>query len=297
MKKCKNCGTESNSNFCPECGGEMVEIEEVPAANNICQNCGIEVESKFCPECGALVNPDAASKKTEDANGENLYVDATVADTEETANDVTSDVEQVQNINLSSVPVVETKKKMSKKKKILIGVIIVLVVLFALAMCGSSTPTSTTDGDTDTSYEETEDTGYEDEEYEDDEYDDEEDEMTDEEVLQSAKNYKTGQCKEISYENLARNPEKHEMKQIKISGRVVQLIEGDDNYYELRVAVNDDYDTIIYVTYDHRILESRILEDDYITLYGTFMGTITYESTMGGNITIPSMLAGKIVFD
>lgn len=138
-------------------------------------------------------------------------------------------------------------------------------------------------------------------EYGDDEYGDsdtlEDDGLTDEEILQDAKNYDTSQCKTIAYEKLARNPDKYQLETIKISGRVVQTMEDGTNYCQLRVAVNDNYDTVMYVEYDNRILESRILEDDYITLYGTSAGTITYESTLGGNITIPAMLADKIVFN
>lgn len=290
MNECKNCGTRTNGKFCPNCGDEMIPVDEVlevteePKANNICPNCGIEVNSKFCPECGASVNPDAAPFTGETGNEQ----DGLGNEEEENLGPT--------NVAFAPIPVVEveTKKKMSKKKKILIGVIVVLVLLFGLGMCGSETPTQTTGDGTETTYGDTD----TEDEYSDEEYDDEEeDQLSDEEVLENAKNYKTGQCKEIAYDKLARNPEQYEMEQIKLSGRVVQLIEGDSDFYELRVAVNDNYDTVIYVTYDHRILESRILEDDYITLYGTSMGTITYESTMGGHITIPSMLAGKIVFN
>ena len=42
------------------------------------------------------------------------------------------------------------------------------------------------------------------------------------------------------------------------------------------------------------IVSSRVLEDDYITIYGTSVGTITYQSTMGGNITIPAAIVDKI---
>ena len=283
MNECKNCGTKSNGKFCPNCGDEMIPIEEEPKANNICPNCGIEVNSKFCQECGASVNPDAAPFAGE------VYTEQDGLGKADEGNIGPG------NITFSPIPVVETKKKTSKKKKIIIGVIVVLVLLFGLVMCSSETPTSTTGDGTETNYSDTDyDDEYSDEEYEDDS---EEEVLTDEEVLQNAKNYKTGKCKEIAYDKLARNPDQYQAEQIKLSGRVLQVMEGDTDYYELRVAVNDDYDTVMYVTYDHRILESRILEDDYITLYGASMGTITYESTMGGNITIPAMVAGKIVFN
>ena len=42
------------------------------------------------------------------------------------------------------------------------------------------------------------------------------------------------------------------------------------------------------------IVSSRVLEDDHITIYGTSASTITYKSTMGGNITVPAVIIEKI---
>ena len=45
-------------------------------------------------------------------------------------------------------------------------------------------------------------------------------------------------------------------------------------------------DTVMaYYSYDEG--ESRILEDDIITMYGTFGGLYTYESVLGASITVP----------
>ncbi|GGA65188.1 hypothetical protein [Ornithinibacillus halotolerans] len=70
-------------------------------------------------------------------------------------------------------------------------------------------------------------------------------------------------------------------------------MEGD-GYTQIRFAVNDNYDTVIFAEFDASIVESRILEDDYITIMGVSAGLMTYESTMGGNITIPSVIIDKI---
>lgn len=51
---------------------------------------------------------------------------------------------------------------------------------------------------------------------------------------------------------------------------------------------------MIYGQYDSSIVASRVLEDDHITIYGTSVGTISYESTMGGTITIPGISIEKI---
>ena len=60
-------------------------------------------------------------------------------------------------------------------------------------------------------------------------------------------------------------------------------MEGD-GVTQIRLAVNDDYDTILFAEFDSSVVDSRILEDDTITIRGLSTGLITYDSTMGGSI-------------
>lgn len=104
--------------------------------------------------------------------------------------------------------------------------------------------------------------------------------------------YKTG----ITFEQIARTPDDYEGKKIEFTGKVLQVME-DDDYTEIRLAVDGDYDNVILVDIDSDIMNgSRILEDDLVTVSGISDGTTTYESTSGANITIPAMTA-KIVND
>lgn len=96
------------------------------------------------------------------------------------------------------------------------------------------------------------------------------------------------------------NPNKEQREEIKNKieklteeGRVIQVIEGDGEV-QIRLAVNGDYDNIMYCAYNSSIVTSRVLEDDYITVMGKSSDLITYTSTMGGEITIPSMVVEKI---
>lgn len=50
---------------------------------------------------------------------------------------------------------------------------------------------------------------------------------------------------------------------------------------------------MLYVTYINST-GTNILEDDKVILMGISEGEITYKSTMGGNITIPSVKAKSI---
>ena len=107
---------------------------------------------------------------------------------------------------------------------------------------------------------------------------------------EEAKGYETG----TTFDQLARTPDDYTYTKVKFSGKVVQVMEGDGTT-QIRLAVNDDYDTILYAEISSDLTDNnRLLEDDYVTLSGISMGLLTYESTMGGEITIPSIVVDKI---
>ena len=102
--------------------------------------------------------------------------------------------------------------------------------------------------------------------------------------------YNTG----ITYNQLARTPDDYEGEKVKFKGRVLQVMEGSYGITSLRVATKGRYDNVIYVTYLSSIVESRVLEDDTVTIYGTSKGLYSYESTGAGTITIPAVSADYI---
>lgn len=98
----------------------------------------------------------------------------------------------------------------------------------------------------------------------------------------------------VSYDDLARNPDSHKGSNLSYSGTIIQVIEND-NSVTIRFAVADDYDSIIMVEVPNKILDgSHLLEDDSATIYGKSLGTVQYESTMGGDITVPHIKAAKV---
>lgn len=110
-------------------------------------------------------------------------------------------------------------------------------------------------------------------------------------------------CTTIDYDSLARNPNQYKGNYYKFTGEVIQVME-DNNALTLRVNitpkkyeyVNETYyeDTIL-VAYEYSSsAESRILEDDIITIYGQSIGTYTYESVFGSSITVPAIVAEYI---
>ena len=103
--------------------------------------------------------------------------------------------------------------------------------------------------------------------------------------------YKTwykGQCTtKLAYKTLARKPDKYKGRKIKITGYVLQVQEGGWlSPTVLRVATKDRWDNIYYVTY-YGTMNSRILEDDKVTIWGEFQGLKTYTTIFGASVTIP----------
>lgn len=94
------------------------------------------------------------------------------------------------------------------------------------------------------------------------------------------------ECAKLSYDTIARNPEKYKGEKGYVYGRVIQVIE-DGNDYTLRVAMNGSYSAVILVSYTKPAEDDRILEDDYVRMYGEWYGTYTYEATSGASITVP----------
>ncbi len=105
-------------------------------------------------------------------------------------------------------------------------------------------------------------------------------------------------CASYSYEELARNPDNYVGQRIVLRGEVVQVME-DSGSVTLRVDVTQGTyiwtDTVLAL-YDHKDGESRILEDDIITMYGTFYGLYTYETVLGANVTVPMMFVEYVDF-
>lgn len=101
--------------------------------------------------------------------------------------------------------------------------------------------------------------------------------------------YETG----ITYDQLARTPDEFKGKKAKFTGKVLQVMEGQGET-QLRVAVSGNYDKVLYVAYKSDIINSRVLENDKVTIKGKSAGIYTYKSTMGGEISIPAMLVEKI---
>lgn len=115
------------------------------------------------------------------------------------------------------------------------------------------------------------------------------------------KNFKTS-CKEYTFEELARNPDKIKGSKVKLMGKVIQTMYGTLGV-NLRVNITKKgsystyYTDTIYVTYYPKEGEDKILEDDIITIWGTSYGDTSYTSTIGATITLPYISAKYITIN
>ena len=96
--------------------------------------------------------------------------------------------------------------------------------------------------------------------------------------------YETG----LTFKDISRNPDKYIGQKVKFSGNVLQIIEGV-TINAIRMSTKGDYDDVIYAVYTKSIIDYRLLEDDHITIYGTFEGMETYETIFGSSVTLPKI--------
>lgn len=97
-----------------------------------------------------------------------------------------------------------------------------------------------------------------------------------------------------SYSDILRYPSSYKGNKIHIYGKVLQKTSyGSKTYLRVGTSGYGYYDSVFWVEYSSNLGVS-IIEDDYITVYGSCTGTYTYKAVLGQSITIPSMTAEKI---
>lgn len=109
---------------------------------------------------------------------------------------------------------------------------------------------------------------------------------------EEAKGYETG----ITFENISRSPDKYKGKKVKFSGYVLQVIEGYSTN-SIRMSTNGRYDDVILVEYKPDIIDVRLLEDDELVVYGTFLSMKSYTTVVNSTVTVPAIKADIISLD
>lgn len=108
-------------------------------------------------------------------------------------------------------------------------------------------------------------------------------------------------CQSYSYDQIARDPDSYNLEHAVYTGKVVQVMNGDDGGMTYRINITPTswggYEDTIYVKlYDYAAdrMTSNVLEDDIVTVWGYNFSTITYKSVMGAKITIPAVVGEYI---
>lgn len=108
MKKCENCGTKAQSNFCPDCGGEMIETN---SATEI-------IADEVSDDAENIAQPVDNEKNFKDANSQNEFFNKAA----------------IKNV---VVKLSRTKEMFEDKKRrwVLIGTITVLILIIIIGIC------------------------------------------------------------------------------------------------------------------------------------------------------------------
>jgi hypothetical protein len=87
-------------------------------------------------------------------------------------------------------------------------------------------------------------------------------------------------CTAYSYDTIARDPDQYTGTYGKYTGKIVQVMD-DGNDCQLRVNITKGrytYSDTIFVLYTRAEGESKLLEDDIITIYGMNVGEVSYSN-------------------
>ena len=106
-------------------------------------------------------------------------------------------------------------------------------------------------------------------------------------------------AKQASYEDLARNADSLKGAKVRLTGKVIQVVTDEGGKEDLRVQMtrgDDGWENEIHVEYSRGSGGARVLEDDVVALWGTVLGLATFEGTMGGQATVPSIEAAFVSF-
>lgn len=92
-------------------------------------------------------------------------------------------------------------------------------------------------------------------------------------------------CESLNYEDILRNPDENNGKNCVVSGTVDQIIEGW--FDSFTIFVTDSAGNKWGCVYSYKDGESRLLEGDGVTMYGTCKGTENTKTLLGQQVTLP----------
>lgn len=101
------------------------------------------------------------------------------------------------------------------------------------------------------------------------------------------------QCREIAYDDFARDSDAMKRQYFTFTGKIRQAME-EDGHYRLGIRNGSSYSDIVYLDYQLPAGSERILEGDFVTVWGVSEGLYTYTSVSDEQITVPRLHVGYL---
>lgn len=247
--------------------------EQVAAGPKFCPNCGTPLEGnpKFCPKCGSQLGTPPAENPVDPNVGQNAPSPASTGEAAPTPQPTDGPIPTTQPGQtppaMATPPMQEVppKKKSGAGRTVLIVVIVVIVILAIAGISSGGGSSSGSSSSASTSA------------------------PAPEEVNESDYQW-------VPYATVARNPDGYKGQNLAFNGEVLQVQESSDET-DIRLAVNGDYNDVVMVGFNPSIVQGRVLENDYITVYGQCAGLYSYEAVLGNQVSVPALWADKVVIN
>ena len=102
-----------------------------------------------------------------------------------------------------------------------------------------------------------------------------------------AHKYETG----LTWEDIAREGKYGTLGQFE--GKILQVMNGT-GFKQYRVAINGDYNQVMLIQVNNGVSTETLLEDDYVYFKGQSLGTVTYKTVLGAEMTVPAFKVEEI---
>lgn len=102
-----------------------------------------------------------------------------------------------------------------------------------------------------------------------------------------AHKYETG----LTWEDIAREGKYGTLGQFE--GKILQVMNGT-GFKQYRVAINGDYNQVMLIQVKNGVSTETLLEDDYVYFKGQSLGTVTYKTVLGAEMTVPAFKVEEI---
>lgn len=112
-------------------------------------------------------------------------------------------------------------------------------------------------------------------------------------MMLEAKNFEKSEYGSYDYREILRYSDTHAGEKMVFAGEAIQVSDGDTETHVLLV-VRGSSDDLVMIGYSPDEIDFRVLEDDKLTVYGTYIGAYTYETTSGASKTVPAIWADRI---